>query len=153
MRDHYRAFRHSCGRHQGDHPKVMKSFELDLPEDWKRLSAVDSDGWVDIPPPKEANPAGGRLILMKLKDSEGILFKLVDKQKYDKLVDQLGAKEIVSEDIGAEHKGEFFSSVDAVEYKPEGKVKLTIEHLHTLNVQVQVELRAVDGGLEIRCPS
>ncbi len=153
MRDHYRAFKYAVTRQQGAHPKVMKTFALDLPDNWQDMRDVDSQGWVDIPTAKEANPSGGTLILLKLKDDTGTVFKLFDKQEFDSLVDKLGTKEIASQDFGAEHKGEFFSSVSSVEYDPEGKVKLTVEHLHCLNTRTRVELRAVGGVLEIRCPS
>lgn len=129
----------------------MKEFQLDVPDDWKEQRPVDEEGWVDIPT-AQAEPSEGRLIIIKIKDSEGIGFRLLDKKGYDRLVDRLNSPGVLTEEVGAEDKGEFFSAVEAVEFDPSGKIRLTNTLLYALKTESSVELRAVKGELEIRAP-
>lgn len=153
MRDYRRTLRPASGHKDNPHlPCVVKDFQLDVPDDWKEQRLVDEGGWVDVPT-AQAEPSEGRLIIVKIKDREGIGFRLLDKKGYDRLVDRLNSPGVLTEEVGAEDKGEFFSAVEAVEFDPSGKIRLTNTLLYTLKTESKVELRAVGGELEIRCPS
>ena len=152
MRDYKRTLRPAFGhKEHANLPCVVKNFQLDVPDDWKEQRPVDEGGWIDIPT-AQAEPPGGRLIIVKIKDREGIGFRLLDKKGYYRLVDRLNSPGVLAEEIGAEDKGEFFSAVEAVEFDPSGKIRLTNTQLYMLKTESKVELRAVKGELEIRCP-
>jgi hypothetical protein len=151
MRDYHRAFKPGPGpKPHGDSPRVMRTFRVDVPDDWKELRAVDEDGWVDIPSVRGAEPSCGRLILVKMRDPQGVCYRLLDKEGFDRLVENLKSSDRLAEEMGMKDKGEFFSSIDAVEYHPSGKVRLSSMHLSVLRTASKVELRAVKGELEIR---
>ena len=150
MRDYHRTQRRSSyHKEHPEYPSVMKEFQLDVPDDWKEQRAVDDQGWVDIPPAL-TDSSNGKLIAVKIKDKDGVLFRFLCKKGYDSLVDKLCSSDALLTEVGAEDKGEFFSSVDAVDYDPSGKVRLTNTQLDVIKTGSKVELRAVRDGLEIR---
>jgi hypothetical protein len=154
MRDYHRTFRPLGGQGaHGETPKVIKTFRLNLPDDWKELRRVDPEGWLDIPDVDQVEPKGGRLIVVKIRSERGIRFRLMDKERFDRLVEQVDSKEFLFEEMGLEDKSEFFCAVDSVDYHPTGKVKLTTSQLITLQAETEVELRLVKGDLEIGRPS
>ncbi len=150
MKDYHRTLRPSSSHKEPtDHPCVMKEFQLDVPDDWKEHRAVDDQGWVDIPPAL-TDSSNGKLIAVKIKDKDGVLFRFLCKKGYDSLVDKLCSPDALLTEVGVEDKGEFFSSVDAVDYDPSGKVRLTNTQLDVIKKGSRVELRAVTDGIEIR---
>ena len=70
MRDYGKQLRPAGGpKLAGEHPKVKKSFQLNVPNDWAEQREIDSNGWVDIPCKKGTDPEGERLILVKVAPS------------------------------------------------------------------------------------
>lgn len=150
MRDYHRTLRpSSCHKEPPVYPCVMKEFQLDVPDDWKEQRSVDDQGWVDIPP-AQTDSSNGKLIAVRIRDKDGVLLRLLCKKGYDSLVDKLSSPDALLTEVGAEDKGEFFSSVDAVDYDPSGKVRLTNTQLDVIKTGSRVELRVVRDGLEIR---
>jgi len=150
MRDYHRTLRPSSSQKEHPvYPGVIKEFQLDVPDDWKEQRAVDDQGWVDIPPAL-TDSSNGKLITVKIKDKDQIWFRFLGKRGYDNLVDKLNSPDALSTEVGATDKGEFFSSVDAVDYDPSGKVRLTHTQLDVIKTGSRVELRAIRDGLEIR---
>jgi len=133
-------------------PKVIKNFRLNLPDDWKELRKVDPSGWLELPGGTTAFPEKGMLIIVKIKSEQGIRFRLLDKEGFDKLVERVNCRDFLAEEMGLQDKSEFFCAVDSVDYDPSGKVRLTTSQLITLQVSQEVELRAVKGDLEIGPP-
>ncbi len=153
MSDYHRSFRPVTGT--GVHaevPRVVKNLQNELPENWKEKRQVDPDGWLELPDGYQADPAGGMFIVVKIKGPKGLRFRLLDKQGYDKLLEKVNSKDFLAEEMGLEDKTEFFCAVDAVDYDPAGRVRLTQNQLITLNVDRHVELHAVKGDLEIGPP-
>lgn len=150
MRDYHRTFRPASGQGlQGGNPRVVKTLKINLPDDWKEHRTVDPDGWLNLPPEYQADPQGHRIIVVKIKGDKGIRFRLLDKESFDRLVEQVNSRDFLTEEMGLEDKSEFFCAVDSVDYDPSGRVRLTMNQLITLQAGGKVELRAVKGVLEI----
>ena len=153
MTDYHRTFRPTDGFWVHlDMPKVIKNFRLNLPDDWKELRKVDPSGWLELPCESKAEPDKGMLIIVKIKSGQGIRFRLLDKEGFDRLVERINSKDFLAEEMGLQDKSEFFCAVDSVDYHPSGKVRLTMSQLITLQASQEVELRAVKGDLEIGPP-
>ena len=153
MRDYHRTYRPTTGQGmQGDVPRVIKTFRINLPDDWKEHRQVDANGWLVLPPDYHVEPKEGRLIVVKIKSGSCIRFRLLDKEGFNRLVERLNSEDFLAEEMGLRDKSEFFCAVDSVDYDSSGKVRLTQSQLITLKVVSKVELCVVKGDLEIGPP-